>query len=94
ERKFPVEIPYPLTQVYDITYQIPAASAITFPQEKELNSKYGYFKRTVKKENDKVNIVSKVSLVITRVDVSDYKEFKSFLSEVDKLASERIQIKW
>lgn len=94
ERRFAIEIPYALKQVYDVSYKIQQGAVVSVPEEKEIVSKFGTFKRTVKKESNLVNVVSEVSLKVTRVEVDDYREFKSFLSEVDKMTSERIQIKW
>ncbi|MFB3851067.1 MAG: DUF3857 domain-containing protein [Acidobacteriota bacterium] len=94
ERKFAIEIPYALKQVYDVTYKIQQGASVSVPEEKEIVSKFGTFKRIVKRENNLVNVVSEVSLKVTRVEVDDYREFKSFLGEVDKMTSERIQIKW
>lgn len=94
ERRFAIEIPYALRQVYDVSYKIQQDAVVSIPEEREIASKFGTFKRTVKRENGFVNVVSEVSLKVTRVDVDDYKEFKSFLNQVDKMTSERIKIKW
>jgi len=95
ERKFPIEIPYAVKQIYEITYKIPAGANVVTPEDKTLNTKYGEFKRTVtREEGNEVKTISMISLKVTRIAVEDYREFKAFLNEIDKLTSERIQIKW
>lgn len=94
ERKFPLEIPYALTQVYDVTYKFPKGTSVSLPEEKTIETEFGTFRRSVKRYNDSANIVSEVVLKVTRVEVKNYKEFKLFLNEIDKMTSERIQIKW
>lgn len=94
ERKFPLEIPYSMKQVYDVTYRFQKGATVSLPEEKTIETKFGTFKRSVKKDSDSANIVSEVILKVTRVEVGDYREFKSFLNEIDKMTSERILIKW
>jgi cellulose synthase operon protein C len=91
-RSLPLEIDYPWTQTYAVTYVLPAGSSAVAPSEQKVESPFGSASRQVKEEGNRITVTVSVALTVLRVDPSEYERFRAFCQQVDRLTDERIRI--
>lgn len=94
ERKYDLVVSYPFIERYEVTYIFENGLRYNIPSEKLVQSEFGKFSRRVEKDENSLKIVSEFVLTTRRVPKEKYREFKDFLNTIDKILSERIEVKW
>jgi len=95
-RKYPVEMPYPLNQVYVFTMEVPTGYVVDeIPKSAKVsyNGNDGYFEYLVQKDENVIQVRSTVKLKKAYFDPEDYNTLRDFFAYVVKKQSEQIVFK-
>ncbi len=90
-RTLPLEIDYPWTQTYAVTYVLPPGESASAPAEQKVEGPFGSAGRQVKEEGNRLTVTVTVTLGVSRVQPSDYDAFRAFCQQVDRLIDERVR---
>lgn len=96
ERKYPVEMPYPLDDTYELTMDIPKGYKVEeLPKSVKVsfNGTDGFFEYTIQKDESMVQLRSHVKLNQATFAPEDYNSLRDFFAYVVKKQSEQIVFK-
>lgn len=96
ERKFPVEMPYPIDQMYVLNMEIPTGYVVEeLPKSVKLayNGNEGLFEYLIAKDENSVQLKSHIKLDRTNFLPDEYNTLRSFFADIVKKQSEQIVFK-
>lgn len=96
ERSYPVEMPYTLTNEYELEMGVPAkykVEEIPAAMKMTLNESDGYFEYTTSVVGNKVIVTCKLELRTTNFAPDDYINLREFYANIAKKVSEQIVFK-
>ena len=96
ERKYPVEMPYPLDETYIFNMEIPAGYMVDeIPKSVKVayNDTEGYFEYIIQKDDANVQLRSRLKLNKAFFSAEDYNSLREFFAYVVKKQSEQIVFK-
>jgi hypothetical protein len=83
ERKYPVQIDFPVCKTDTQVYKIPDNYSVTnLTTNDTINSKFGKYKIEIKKENNEIRINKSVVLNAAIYSLADYVDFYNFINKV------------
>ncbi|MEO6315349.1 MAG: transglutaminase-like domain-containing protein [Chitinophagaceae bacterium] len=95
-RKYPVEMPYPVNQVYLLTMEVPAGYAVDeIPKSARVsfNDGEGMFEYLVQQGNGIIQLRSKVTMKRASFEPAEYNTLRDFFAYVVKKQNEQIVFK-
>ncbi len=94
ERDLPLVLDFPWDQSYDVTYAFPEGAAAEAPPEVHEETPFGSLDRTVTPEKGGLRVLTRIRLAVTRVEAAAYPAFRSFCQRADRLAGERLRLRF
>ena len=96
ERKYPVEMPYPVNETYIFNMETPAGFVIDeVPKSTRVNfnGEEGYFEYLVQKNENGIQLRSTLVLKKAYFDPEDYESLRAFFGYIVKKQSEQVVFK-
>lgn len=94
ERDLPLVLDFAWEQAYDVFYAVPAGATAEPPPEVHEETPFGTLDRTVTVESGGLRAVTRIRLAVTRVEAADYPAFRAFCQRADRLAGERLRLRF
>ena len=91
-RVYPLENDYQWTQVYQVTYSVPAGADVEPISPARFEGQFGSVERTVEKRGGEISVVVRVILTADRISTEEYPRFREFCSQAETVASQRLRI--
>ena len=95
-RKYPVEMPYPVNQVYVLTMEVPTGFTVDeLPKSAKVsfNGGEGFFEYLVQKNDNNIQLRSSVTMSRASFDPEEYNSLREFFGYIVKKQSEQIVFK-
>jgi len=95
-RKYPVEMPFPIHQVYTLTMETPAGFVVDeMPKQSRVsfNDGEGYFEYLIQKTEELIQLRVTVSMKKAYFPPEDYNSLREFFGYIVKKESEQIVFK-
>ncbi len=95
-RKYAIEMPYPIDEVYQLSMDIPKGYKVDeIPKAANVsfNSADGFFQYAIQKDQDQVQMRSHFKLLPTIFAAEDYASLRDFFAYIIKKESEQIVLK-
>jgi Domain of Unknown Function with PDB structure (DUF3858)/Domain of Unknown Function with PDB structure (DUF3857) len=96
KRKYPVELPYPIDEVYELTMDIPKGynvDELPKPVRVNLNATDGFFEYRIQKDEYVIQLRTHINVSQTLFAPEDYQSLRDFFAYVIKKESEQIVFK-
>ena len=96
DRKYPVEMPYKMSEIYVLNMEIPKGYKVDeIPKSVrvKLNENEGIFEYIVNASADRIMLQSKIDIKKTNFEVEDYQTLRDFFGHIAKKHSEQIVFK-
>jgi hypothetical protein len=92
ERTFPLEIDYPWTQTYQVTYVLPPGADAPMPSPVEIKTPFGSVDRTSSLDGSRLTVTTTVVLAVRKVMPDQYDAFREFCKNADQVVDERLRV--
>ncbi|HCT31243.1 MAG TPA: DUF3857 domain-containing protein [Bacteroidales bacterium] len=93
-RKFPLQIPYPINNVDTAIYQFPDKLVLkTIPENVNVKTNFGYYELTTKQVGETFYVIKKLSIFPVYCDLTDYSAFYNFINSLRDFEKKVIVLK-
>lgn len=83
DRKYPVQLDYPICKVDTLSYQIPDGVTISrLPKNLSISGKFGTYAFSIKKEGVNIQVVKRLEINPGSISLNHYPDFYDFLQKV------------